>query len=208
MYIQTEETPNPNVLKFIPDEMVLPQGKTASFTNESEASSSPLAIALFAVENVEGVFLAHDFISITKKDETKWQHLKPHLVSCIMDFFVAGIAPVIYEDEPKNTGDRGDKGDRSDKSDNSANATEGTNAEDVAEIEAEIKELIEFRVRPAVAQDGGDIVFVEFKEGVVYLELHGACSGCPSSIYTLKNGIENMLKHYIPEVESVEAING
>lgn len=183
MFIQTEATPNPETLKFIPGEPVMPRG-TANFTSAEEALHSPLAQALFRIPHVEGVYLGRDFISITKSAETAWSVMKPEILTSIMEHYVAG-RPIILEGEANESGEQ---------------------ADGLSGIEKEIKELIDTRVRPAVAQDGGDIIYKGFEDGVVLLELHGACSGCPSSTITLKNGIENMLKHYIPEVERVEAV--
>lgn len=183
MFIQTQVTPNPSTLKFIPGKAVLGDG-TAQFNNKNEAGKSPLAQVLFDIKNVEAVFLGSDFISITKSENANWATLKTEILTTIMEHFVSG-APVMLAE-------------------GTAQAAE--NQEEDSEIVKQIKELIETRVRPAVAQDGGDIIFRSFKDGVVKLEMHGACSGCPSSTVTLKNGIENMLKHYVPEIESVEAV--
>jgi Fe-S cluster biogenesis protein NfuA len=180
MFIQTEATPNPLTLKFIPGITVMPSG-TLFFTSGDAAKSSPLALALFAIPEVVAVFLSGDFISITKSQEAQWETLKPQLLTAIMDHFTAG-KPVIAEEKV------------------------AASTEDDSEIAAQIRELIDTRVRPAVAQDGGDIIFKSFEDGIVKLELHGACSGCPSSSATLKQGIENMLKHYVPEVIAVEAV--
>lgn len=184
MFIQTETTPNPATLKFIPGETVLAEG-TAQFNSREEASRSPLAQALFEVSGVEAVFLGYNFISVTRKADKEWDLLKAEVLTTIMEHYVAGKPMMLGEDTKPQAAE---------------------NAGEDDEIVKQIKELIETRVRPAVAQDGGDIVFHGFKDGVVQLEMHGACSGCPSSTMTLKNGIENMLKHYVPEVESVEAI--
>jgi len=184
MFIQTEATPNPSTLKFIPGEDVLAD-KTANFTNKEDAARSPLASAIFAIDNVDSVFLGSDFISVTKSEAIGWDLLKTEILTTIMDHYVSGKS-VMLEGE-------------------SAEAEAIADEED-DEIVSQIKELIETRVRPSVAQDGGDIIFKGFKDGVVQLEMHGACSGCPSSTVTLKNGIENMLKHYVPEVESVEQV--
>ena len=190
MYIQTEETPNPNTLKFIPGEVVLPNG-TASFkTQEDAKEKSELAYVLFEINGVETVFFGSDFVTVTKSEDESWDMMKAHILTTIMEHYISG-RPVI-------------KGLEENKYLN--NSTDIN--EDDDEIVKDIKELIETRVRPAVAEDGGDIIYQSFKDGIVYLELHGACSGCPSSTITLKNGIESMLKHYIPEVEAVEAING
>ncbi len=179
MFIQTEETPNPATLKFLPGKAVMPKG-TAEFKSLAEASSSPLAKRLLSIEGVTGVFFGHDFVSVTKREGREWMLLKPHVLGAIMEHYMIGLP-----------------------------AVEGTQQESGADdlhdpLVLQIKELIETRVRPAVAQDGGDITFVRFDDGVVYLKMKGACAGCPSSTLTLKSGIENMLKHYVPEVRSVE----
>jgi Fe-S cluster biogenesis protein NfuA len=181
MFIQTESTPNPSTLKFIPGEPVLGMS-TANFNNKDEAGESPLACALFDVEHVTGVFLGSDFISVTKSEDSDWDMLKTEVLTVIMEHYVAG-KPIMGDVKTAVV----DK--------------------DEDEIIKQIRELIDTRVRPSVAQDGGDIIFHGFENGVVKLEMHGACSGCPSSTITLKNGIENMLKHYVPEVESVEAVD-
>jgi Fe-S cluster biogenesis protein NfuA len=180
MFIQTETTPNPLTLKFVPGVEVMKEG-TAFFTAADTAAPSPLAKKLFTVEGVAAVFLGSDFITVTKKESADWSTLKPLLLTAIMDHLVAGL-PVME------------------------NAAKAANTTSESEIEKQIRELIDTRVRPAVAQDGGDIIFRRFHDGIVELELHGACSGCPSSTATLKQGIENMLKHYVPEVVSVEAV--
>ncbi|MCI5049127.1 MAG: NifU family protein [Rickettsiales bacterium] len=185
MFIQTEDTPNPNTLKFIPGESVLGDD-TAFFVNADEAEASPLAKSLFETPNIRAVFFGSDFITITKSEDADWSTLKPGLLTKIMDHYVAGL-PMMSEGTTKEQ-----------------ETIEYTEEEE--KIVAEIKELIETRVRPAVAQDGGDIIFHSFQKGIVRLELHGACSGCPSSTITLKQGIENMLKHYVPEVMAVEAV--
>lgn len=185
MFIQTESTPNPLTLKFIPGVTVHPKG-TAFYTNATDAKESPLAQKLFGIDAVSAVFLSGDFMTVTRKPEVEWDVIKPELLTSIMDHFVSGM-PVIIEGTKVAT------------------PRESTSNAD-PEIVAQIKELLETRVRPAVAQDGGDIVYHDFVDGVVMLEMHGACSGCPSSTATLKQGIENMLKHYIPEVIAVEAV--
>lgn len=182
MFIQTEFTPNPLTMKFLPGVPVMESG-TAFYTTAADAKHSPLAMELFGVEGVTAVFLGADFITVTRSEDESWDTLKPVLLTGIMDHFVAG-RPVILE---------------------AGKAQPESDAED-SELVKQIKELIETRVRPAVAQDGGDIIFRGFHDGIVQLELHGACSGCPSSTVTLKNGIENMLKHYVPEVVAVEAV--
>ncbi|MFO0389308.1 MAG: NifU family protein [Alphaproteobacteria bacterium] len=181
MFIQTEPTPNPLTLKFIPGVQVMPSG-TLFFTSRESAKGSPLAYAIFTSTEVSAVFLSDDFISVTKSEHADWELLKPQLLTVIMDHFTTG-KPVLAEA----------KGD-------------SAMVEDNSEIAVQIRELIDTRVRPAVAQDGGDIVFRSFEDGIVKLELRGACSGCPSSTATLKQGIENMLKHYVPEVIAVEAV--
>lgn len=185
MFIQTEDTPNPNTMKFIPGEAVL-GNDTAFFVNATEAENSPLATIIFSQPHIRAVFFGSDFITVTKDDDGQWATMKPALLSSIMEHYMSG-APIMKQVDAK-TGDVIEY------------------SEDEQKIVDEIKELIETRVRPAVAQDGGDIIFHSFQKGIVNLELHGACSGCPSSTITLKQGIENMLKHYIPEVVAVEAV--
>lgn len=180
MFIQTEATPNPATLKFLPGQAVLASG-TADFTSSAAAAASPLAQALFAVEGVRGVYLGADFITITKADDKEWLLLKPALLGAIMDHFTSG--------RPVMTG--------------SAEAAHASGDHD--EIVDQIIDLLDTRIRPAVAQDGGDITFLRFEDGVVYLSMRGSCAGCPSSTATLKNGIENMLRHYVPEVLEVRA---
>lgn len=182
MFIQTEQTPNPATLKFLPGRTVMPEG-TASFADADEAGRSPLASGLFQVEGVSGVFFGHDFISVSKDEEREWYLLKPSILGVIMEHFVSG-QPLILE--------AGDDGHAEGEDDN--------------EVVIQIKDLLDTRVRPAVAQDGGDILFHGFERGVVFLRMQGACSGCPSSTATLKMGIENMLRHYIPEVTEVRAV--
>lgn len=183
MFIQTESTPNPNTLKFLPGQPVMASG-TKFYTDEKTAGESPLASDLFKISGVVAVFLSGEFITVTKSQDADWSLLKSHLLSAIMDFFLSG-RPVIEEKKQ---------------------AVAAATGED-SDIIKEIKELIDARVRPAVAMDGGDIIFHSYEDGIVRLEMHGACSGCPSSTATLKQGIENMLKHYIPEVVSVEPVN-
>ncbi len=183
MFIQTETTPNPATMMFIPGEEVLPSG-TANFTQPEEGARSPLARRLFEVDGVVGVFLGSDFVTVTKGSSQSWDVLKPIVLSAIMDHYVSG-EPALDTD---------------------AAAGEGAAADDDGIVQ-QIKELIETRVRPAVAQDGGDIVFRGFEDGVVYLHMQGSCSGCPSSTATLKHGIENMLRYYIPEVEEVRPVD-
>jgi Fe-S cluster biogenesis protein NfuA len=185
MFIQTEPTPNPATLKFIPGKAVLDDG-TADFRGKGEAGASPLAQRLFDVDGVAGVFLGSDFISVTKRESDEWQHMKPAILGAIMEHYMSG-APVIAggEAEVEAEGDFDPKDEETVKT---------------------IKELINTRVRPAVANDGGDIVFHGFKDGVVFLHMRGACSGCPSSTATLRHGIENLLKHFCPDVQEVRPI--
>jgi Fe-S cluster biogenesis protein NfuA len=191
MFIQIEETPNPATQKFIPDGNVVLANGTMEFKNKIQsAKKSPLAMQLFEISGVEAVFLGHDFITITKSGNANWQYLVPEIQAVIMDFFVSK-RPIIFEDLAKENSEK------------SANQP----TEQDSEIVSQIKELIDIKVRPAVAMDGGDIIFHSFENGIVYLVLKGSCSGCPSSTVTLKNGVETMLKHYIPEVEAVEQIS-
>ena len=187
MFIQTEQTPNPATLKFLPGREVMTRG-TADFVDSATAARSPLAERLFQIDGVAGVFLGADFVTVTKTEDQEWYLLKPAILGVIMEHFVAG-RPVLLEGADGD-GLEGDPGD---------------DAED-SEVVKQIKELLDTRVRPAVAQDGGDIVFRSFDEGVVYLHMQGACAGCPSSTATLKMGIENMLRHYIPEVTEVRPV--
>lgn len=184
MFIQTEETPNPATLKFLPGRTVMESG-TAEFKADGEAARSPLAQALFQVDGVTGVFLGYDFVSVTKRDDKDWYLMKPGVLGVIMEHFVAG-RPTLVDDA-------------------AAAPAEAAVAEEDMEIVAQIKELLDTRVRPAVAMDGGDIVFQGYDDGVVTLHMQGACAGCPSSTATLKMGIENMLRHYIPEVREVRS---
>ncbi|TDH38005.1 NifU family protein [Pseudohoeflea suaedae] len=187
MFIQTEATPNPATLKFLPGKVVMQDG-TAEFRSEDEAASaSPLAAKLFSIPGVTGVFYGYDFITVTK-DGPDWQHLKPAILGAIMEHFMSG-APVM------NAG--GNEAGMTDEE--FFDEADGT-------VVATIKELLETRVRPAVAQDGGDITFRGFKDGKVYLYMKGACAGCPSSTATLKHGIQNLLRHFVPEVREVEAV--
>ena len=185
MFIQTETTPNPATLKFLPGETVLASG-TADFPDRDTAGSSPLASRVFAVPGVTGVFLGNDFVTVTKSDEALWDHLKPSVLGAIMEHYQSG-APALEGDKPAASGHASHDG------------PDG-------EIVSQIKELLDTRVRPAVAQDGGDITFHGFDRGVVYLHMQGACAGCPSSTLTLKMGIENLLRHYIPEVIEVRPV--
>jgi Fe-S cluster biogenesis protein NfuA len=190
MFIETETTPNPAVLKFLPGREVM-AGGTRDFANEEDAEASPLASALFSLGDVSGVFFGRDFISVTAGEGVSWSALKPQVVAMLLDHFVSG-APLFAESAgngiavPAEDADYGDD----------------PGSEDIV---AQIKDLIETRVRPAVANDGGDIVYRGFREGVVYLQMQGACSGCPSSTATLKQGIESLLKHYVPEITEVRA---
>ncbi|MCV6593946.1 MAG: NifU family protein [Silicimonas sp.] len=184
MFIQTEETPNPATLKFLPGRDVLGAG-TADFPTPDAADKSPLALRLFGIMGVSGVFLGADFITVTKTDEIQWDVLKAPILGAIMEHFQSGAA--VMEGEAAASGHAEHTG------------------ED-GEIVEQIKELLDTRVRPAVAQDGGDIVFHGFDRGVVYLHMQGACAGCPSSTLTLKMGIENLLRHYIPEVVEVRPV--
>jgi len=184
MFIETEGTPNPATLKFLPGRDVMGLS-TADFASAVTAVRSPLATDLFALPGVARVFLGGDFVTVTKNDQISWQALKPQVLGVIMDHFVAG-RPVIEGDEAGFDEEDIDPADR--------------------EIVDQIKELLDTRVRPAVAGDGGDIIFRGFRDGVVRLHMQGACSGCPSSTATLKHGIENMLRHYVPEVVAVEQV--
>lgn len=186
MFIQTEATPNPATLKFLPGRVVLQEG-TRDFRSAEEAGISPLAETLFAIPGVVGIFFGHDFITVTK-DETDWQHMRPAILGAIMEHFMSN-APILRGEE---TGD-GDTGE------------EFFDADD-EETVTMIKELLETRVRPAVAQDGGDITFRGYREGIVYLSMRGACAGCPSSTATLSHGIQNLMRHFIPEVQEVRQI--
>lgn len=191
MLIETESTPNPATLKFLPGQAVMTSG-TRDFASPEEAEASPLASALFSLGDVTGVFFGRDFVSVTAAPGVGWSGLKPDVLGILMDHFLAGVPlfnaasagfSVPAEDEPSFADDPAD-----------------------ADIVEQIKELIETRVRPAVANDGGDIVYRGFDKGNVYLKLQGACAGCPSSSATLKNGIESLLKHYVPEVTAVHAV--
>ena len=185
MFIQTESTPNPATLKFLPGQTVLDMG-TADFPTADTAGASPLATRLFAVDGVAGVFLGNDFVTVTKTEAVEWDHVKPAILGAVMEHFQSG--------QPVMAGDADPTGGHAEHT-----------GED-AEIVGQIKELLDTRVRPAVAQDGGDITFHGFDRGVVYLHMQGACAGCPSSTLTLKMGIENLLRHYIPEVVEVRPV--
>ena len=189
MFIQTEATPNPATLKFLPGRPVLPEG-TLDMPDASEAAQSPLAERLFGIDGVAGVFLGSDFITVTKRD-AEWPQIKPAILGAIMEHFMSG-APILNE----AAGDAGAAG---------SGAAEFFDAAD-AETVATIKQLIETRVRPAVANDGGDITFRGFRDGVVFLNMKGSCSGCPSSTATLKHGIQNLLRHYLPDVVEVRPV--
>ncbi len=185
MFIQTEATPNPATLKFIPGRTVLPAG-TMEFSSTETATRSPLAERLFAVPGVTGVFYGSDFITVTKKDGD-WQHLKPAILGAIMEHYMSG-APLLADGS---------------ESDDARDEDDEFFDEKDAETVDMIKDLIETRVRPAVANDGGDITFRGFKDGIVYLNLKGACAGCPSSTATLQHGIQNLLRHFVPDVVEV-----
>lgn len=203
MFIRCEETPNPETLKFIPDDRIILPSGTLEFKNQKQASlKSPLALVLFEISGIKSVFLGKDFITITKNEEIKWVKIKTEIQATIMDFLSSG-KPILFENfTEKNLVDNQKNTSNNDQN----NGSDLIKSESDAII-SQIKELIEIKVRPAVAMDGGDIIFHSFEDGIVYLVLKGSCSGCPSSTITLKNGIENMLKHYIPEVEAVEQID-
>ncbi|MBI2708052.1 MAG: NifU family protein [Proteobacteria bacterium] len=181
MFIQTEETPNPATLKFLPGRVLMSEG-TADFKSQEDASKSPLALKIFEIEGIKGVFFGADFITVSKKDALEWVVLKPAILGAIMEHFVTH-QPLFY-------GERGLK----------------SLQEEDDPITFQIKELLDTRIRPAVAMDGGDIVFDSFEDGILYVRMQGSCSGCPSSSDTLKSGIENMLRHYVPEVLEVRAL--
>ena len=186
MFIQTEQTQNPKTLKFLPGKVVMDEG-TAFFQNVDEASNSPFAKRLFKVEGVEGVFSGSDFVTITKSDKFDWQTMKPLILGSIMDHYNSEDSTINELEKKENT-----------------SLKENENDTDIVN---QIIELLDTRVRPAVAMDGGDIIYDSFKDGIVYLHMQGACSGCPSSTATLKMGIENMLKHYVPEVQEVRPVD-
>ena len=188
MFIETETTPNPATLKFLPGEQVIAAG-TREFTTDEEAEASPLAAALFSLGDVTGVFYGRDFISVTAGEGADWSALKGQVVSVLLDHFVSG-APLFSGPDASGIAVAAEDEDH------------GDDPAD-ADVIAQIRELIETRVRPAVANDGGDIVYRGFREGVVYLQMQGSCAGCPSSSATLKQGIEGLLKHYVPEVTEV-----
>jgi Fe-S cluster biogenesis protein NfuA len=191
MLIQTETTPNPAALKFLPGRKVMDAG-TRDFASPEDAEASPLAEAIFSTGEVTGVFFGRDFVSVTAAPGVDWRDLKPEVLGVLLDHF-ASDAPLFRA---------GSAGGIHVAADDAAIDDDPADAEVIAQI----RELIETRVRPAVAQDGGDIVYRGFRGGTVFLALHGACAGCPSSTMTLKNGIESLLKHYVPEVEAVEAV--
>lgn len=190
MFIETETTPNPATLKFLPGRQVMSAG-TRDFTSPEEANASPLAEALFDLGDVTGVFFGQDFISVTAAPGVEWPSLKPQVVSILLDHFISDAPLFAGGDAAGISVPADDKDFNDDPAD--------------ADIVAQIKDLIETRVRPAVANDGGDIIYRGYREGVVYLVMQGACSGCPSSTATLKQGIESLLKHYVPEVTEVRA---
>lgn len=185
MFIQTESTPNPATMKFLPGQDVMPSG-TADFTDAEGAKASPLADRLFGLGDIEGVFFGSDFVTVTKSEAVEWNHIRPSVLGAIMDHFTSG-APLMAEGAENATG-------------------HAAAADDDDPLVVQIKDILDTRVRPAVAQDGGDIVFHGFEEGVVYLNMIGACAGCPASTATLKNGVENLLKHFVPEVQEVRAV--
>jgi Fe-S cluster biogenesis protein NfuA len=186
MFIQTETTPTPNTLKFIPGEIVMANG-TADFRNVSEASASPFAQRLFRLNGVSGIFYGRDFVAVTKEDGKDWAVLKPLILGLVMDHF-SQPNPKLFID--------GDQG----------KSSGGTIAKSDDPTAQKIIDLLEKRIRPAVAMDGGDIQFDRFENGIVFVHMRGACAGCPSSTLTLKSGIENMLRHYVPEVIEVRAV--
>jgi len=190
MFIETELTPNPATIKFLPGEAVMASG-TRDFPDAESAAASPLASALFDLGDVAGVFFGRDFVSVTAGEGTDWSALKPQVVALLLDHFITGAPLFNGPDASGIVVPADDEAIGDDPAD--------------AEIVEQIKELIEVRVRPAVANDGGDIVYRGFRDGVVYLTMHGACAGCPSSTATLKHGIESLLKHYVPEVLEVRA---
>ena len=186
MFIQTEQTPNPQTLKFLPGKVVMDEG-TAFYQNINEALDSPFAQRLFALEGVDGVFFGSDFITITKNKSFEWEVMKPSVLGGIIDHFNSNDLTVEKNENNKSNNLKSSEND--------------------SDIVKQIKELLDTRVRPAVAMDGGDIIYNDFADGIVYLKMQGACSGCPSSTATLKMGIENMLKHYIPEVQEVRPVD-
>ncbi len=188
MFIQTEQTPNPATLKFIADGHIITEAGSFEFKNQKQAvNKSPLALQLFEIKAIESIFIAKDFITITKNDNADWKAIKTEIIATIIDFIV-GNKPIIFENIT-----------------NDINNSNSVNEND-SEIVKQIKELLDIKVRPAVAMDGGDIIFHSFEDGIVKLNLKGSCSGCPSSTITLKSGVEQMLKHYIPEIIAVEQV--
>lgn len=187
MFIQTEATPNPATLKFLPGKPVLPGG-TRDFRTADDADDSPLAQKLFGINHVSGVFLGHDFVTVTRSGG-EWQQLKPAILGVIMDHYLSGAPVVADAAAPAEVDDEGEF------------FEEGKET-----VVKTIKDLLDSRVRPAVAQDGGDITFKGFKDGVVYLNMKGSCAGCPSSTATLKHGVENLLRHFVPEVTEVRPV--
>jgi Fe-S cluster biogenesis protein NfuA len=183
MFVQTEPTPNPATLKFLPGREVMKEG-TIFYQNQDSAVNSSLAQNLFSIKGVESVFFGSDFITITKADVNEWTLMKPAILGCIIEHFTMN-KPVISEQVPR---------------------TEHSYDENDSDVVKKIKELLDTKVRPAVAMDGGDIIFNNYNEGIVFLQMQGACQGCPSSTATLKMGIENMLKHYIPEIREVRPV--
>ena len=187
MFIQTEQTPNPQTLKFLPGKIVMKEG-TAFYQTIDEAKDSPFAIRLFALDGVKGVFFGSDFITITKSENLDWEVMKPLVLGSIMDHFESNEETLVIKKDLKKE-------------------TASKDAKEDSDIVKQIKELLNTKVRPAVAMDGGDIIYDKFEEGIVYLQMQGSCSGCPSSTATLKMGIENMLKHYVPEVIEVRPVD-
>ena len=181
MFIQTEQTPNPATLKFLPGRTIMARG-TAHFANPEAAAAAPLALRLFAVDGVTAVFFGSDFVSVTKDETLEWYVLKPSILGALMEHLTAGL-PIVEDSADSPLPETDDD-----------------------EVVTQIKDLLDTRVRPAVAMDGGDIIFHGFEDGVVYLQMQGACQGCPSSTATLKMGVENLLRHYVPEVARVEAV--
>lgn len=184
MFIQTQDTPNPDSLKFLPGIEVLGKGNTKDFPSAMSAMSSPLAKLIFRIEGVRGVFFGGDFITVSKEEDAEWRIMKPEIFAVIMDFFASGL-PIVHEHSP--------------------NADTAINDDDDETVQM-IKELLDSRIRPTVQEDGGDIIFMGYEDGIVKLKMQGSCSSCPSSIVTLKNGVQNMLQFYIPEVQSVEQV--
>lgn len=186
MFIETEATPNPDTLKFLPGETLIEAG-SANFTDPDAAEASPLATAMFAIAGVTGVFIGYNFVTVTKGTEEDWQDMKPKILAGLMQFFASGAPVLTITDQTAEL--------------------EVAESEEDADIIEQIKVLLDEKVRPAVAGDGGDIIYRGFKEGVVYLQMQGACAGCPSSTITLKHGIENLLKYYVPEIVDVRAVD-